>query len=159
DRLAEDQPAELGAQVVAERRRLRHDGAATPSEAEDIAGAGAGAAGEAAIGTTGRSGPRLGITRPEGGGPARACPVPAGGRADPAPLGGDRGAPFRAVPAAQRDAVHLLDDLAPADAGVVGAEADLSRLRRVGDDAHLGAAEVVVEEVLEPHPGDRQQPP
>src|SRR5256714_13940912 len=55
--------------------------------------------------------------------------------------------------------VHLLDDLAPADAGVVGAEGNLALLRRVRDDAHLGAAEVVVEEILEPHAGDEQEVP
>ena len=55
--------------------------------------------------------------------------------------------------------VHLLDDVAPADAGVVGAEADLAFLRGVGDDALLGAAEVVVEQVLEPHAGDEEEVP
>src|SRR5262249_52649690 len=58
-----------------------------------------------------------------------------------------------------RGHLHLLDDLAPADAGVVGAEADLALLRRVRDDAHLGAAEVVVEKILEPHPGDEKHIP
>src|ERR1700679_2668732 len=55
--------------------------------------------------------------------------------------------------------VHLLDDVAPAYAGVVGAEADLTLLCGVGDDALLGAAEVVVEEVLEPHAGDEEEIP
>ena len=55
--------------------------------------------------------------------------------------------------------VHLLDDVAPAHAGVVGAEADLAFLRGVGDDALLGAAEVVVEEILEPHAGDEEEVP
>ena len=55
--------------------------------------------------------------------------------------------------------VHLLDDLPPADAGVVGAEGDLAHLRRVRDDAHLGAAEVVGPEILEPHAGDEQHQP
>jgi len=55
--------------------------------------------------------------------------------------------------------VHLLDDVAPPYAGVVGAEADLAFLRGVGDDALLGAAEVVVEEVLEPHSGDEEEVP
>ena len=55
--------------------------------------------------------------------------------------------------------VHLLDDVPPADAGVVGAEADLAFLRGVGDDALLGAAEVVVEEILEPHAGDEEEVP
>ena len=55
--------------------------------------------------------------------------------------------------------MHLLDDVAPAHARVVGAEADLAFLRGVGDDALLGAAEVVVEEVLEPHAGDEEEVP
>ena len=55
--------------------------------------------------------------------------------------------------------LHLLDDVPPADAGVVGAEADLAHLRAVRDDAHLGAAEVVVEEILEPHAGDEEHAP
>ena len=55
--------------------------------------------------------------------------------------------------------VHLLDDVAPADAGVVGAEADFAFLRGVGDDALLGAAEVVVEQILEPHAGDEEEVP
>ena len=45
------------------------------------------------------------------------------------------------------------------DLGVVGAEADLTFLRGVGDDALLGAAEVGVEEILEPHAGDEQEIP
>ena len=55
--------------------------------------------------------------------------------------------------------VHLLDDVAPADAGVIGAEADLALLRGVGNDALLGAAEVVVEQILEPHAGDEEEVP
>ena len=55
--------------------------------------------------------------------------------------------------------VHLLDDVAPAHAGVVGAEGDFAFLRGVRDDALLGAAEVVVEEILEPHAGDEEEVP
>ena len=55
--------------------------------------------------------------------------------------------------------VHLLDDVAPAYAGVVGAEGDFAFLRGVGNDALLGAAEVVIEEVLEPHAGDEEEVP
>ena len=55
--------------------------------------------------------------------------------------------------------VHLLDDVAPAHAGVVRAEADLAFLRGVGNDALLGAAEVVVEQILEPHAGDEEEVP
>src|SRR5450759_1829039 len=43
----------------------------------------------------------------------------------------------------RRRLVHPLDDVAPARAGVVRAEGDLTHLRRVGDDAHLGATEIV----------------
>src|SRR5438067_610070 len=55
--------------------------------------------------------------------------------------------------------VHLRDDIAPAHAGVLRAEGDLAFLRGVRDDALLGAAEVVVEEVLEPHAGDEEEVP
>src|SRR5947209_19815521 len=55
--------------------------------------------------------------------------------------------------------MHLLDDVAPAHARVVSTEADLALLGRVGDNALLGAAEVVVEEILEPHAGDEQEVP
>ena len=64
------------------------------------------------------------------------------------------------VPLGERGGhVHLLDDVAPADAGVVGAEGDLAFLRGVGNDALLGAAEIVVEQILEPHAGDEQEVP
>ncbi len=55
--------------------------------------------------------------------------------------------------------VHVLDDFAPADARVIGAEADLALLRGIGNDAHLGAAEVVIKQVLEPHAGDEEEVP
>src|ERR1700687_1888714 len=55
--------------------------------------------------------------------------------------------------------VHVLDDFAPAHAGVVRAEGDFTLLRGVGNDAHLGAAEVVVKEILEPHTGDEEEVP
>ncbi len=64
------------------------------------------------------------------------------------------------VPLGQsRGHVHLLDDVAPAHAGVVRAEADFAFLRGVGNDALLGAAEVVVEQILEPHAGDEEEVP
>ncbi len=64
------------------------------------------------------------------------------------------------VPLGERGShVHLLDDVAPSHAGVVGAEADLAFLRGVRDDALLGAAEVVVEQILEPHSRDKQEVP
>src|SRR5690348_15468497 len=46
--------------------------------------------------------------------------------------------------------VHLLDDFPPPDTRIVRAEGDLSHLGRVRDDAHLGAPEVVIEQILEP---------
>src|SRR5581483_10815147 len=55
--------------------------------------------------------------------------------------------------------VHVLDDVSPADSGVVGTEADFAFLSSVRDDAHLRAAEVVVKEILEPHTGDEQEVP
>src|SRR5271167_2300392 len=55
--------------------------------------------------------------------------------------------------------VHVLDDLAPAYARVVSAEGDFALLRGVGNDAHFGAAEVVVEKILEPHAGDEEEVP
>src|SRR5262245_54194449 len=55
----------------------------------------------------------------------------------------DRMTSTRAVPLRDaRRGLHLLDDLTPPDPGVVGAEADLTHLRAVRDDAHLRAAEV-----------------
>src|ERR1700686_597134 len=55
--------------------------------------------------------------------------------------------------------VHLPDDVPPADAGVVRAEGNLALLRGVRNDAHLGAAEVVVEQILEPHARDEEEVP
>src|SRR4030095_14848923 len=55
--------------------------------------------------------------------------------------------------------VHVLDDLAPPHAGVVSAEGDLAFLGRVRNDAHLSAAEIVVEEILEPHASDEKEVP
>src|SRR5438309_1187589 len=59
------------------------------------------------------------------------------------------------IPLSERGShVHLLDDVSPAHTGVVRAEADLAFLRSVRNDALLGATEVVIEQVLEPHAGD-----
>ena len=58
-----------------------------------------------------------------------------------------------------RRVVHLLDDVPPADSGVVGAERDLAHLRGVRNDAHFGTAEIVSPEILEPHAGDEQYEP
>src|ERR1700688_2160396 len=55
--------------------------------------------------------------------------------------------------------VHVLDDLPPADAGVICAEGDFALLRGIRNDAHLRAAEIVVEQILEPHAGDEQEIP
>src|SRR5207245_10089437 len=55
--------------------------------------------------------------------------------------------------------VHVFDDLAPAHARVVGAEADFTLLGGVGDNAHFGAAEMVVEKILEPHASDKEEVP
>src|SRR5258705_12102035 len=55
--------------------------------------------------------------------------------------------------------VHVLDDFAPAYAGVVRAEGNFTLLRGVRDDAHFGAAEVVVEKILEPHASDEEEVP
>ena len=55
--------------------------------------------------------------------------------------------------------VHVLDDFPPADARVVRAEGNFTLLRGVRDDAHFRAAEIVVEQILEPHAGDEQEVP
>src|SRR5262245_32960322 len=55
--------------------------------------------------------------------------------------------------------VHILNDLAPADAGVVGTEGNFALLCGIRNDAHFGAAEIVVEKILEPHAGDEQEVP
>src|SRR6266699_6962137 len=58
-----------------------------------------------------------------------------------------------------RGLVHVLDNLPPADASVVGAETDLAFLCAVGNHAHLCAAEVVVEKILKPHAFHTQDAP
>src|SRR5262249_19246255 len=55
--------------------------------------------------------------------------------------------------------LYVFFDLASAATGVVGAEADFALLGGVRNDAHFGAAEIVVEQVLEPHAGDKQKVP
>src|SRR2546423_2470984 len=55
--------------------------------------------------------------------------------------------------------VHVLNDFAPAYAGVIGAEGDFALLRRIRNDAHFGAAEIVIEKILEPHAGDEEEVP
>jgi len=68
--------------------------------------------------------------------------------ADLLAAGEDLMTPVLLIPLGERGGhVHLLDDVAPAHARVVSAEADLAFLRRIRDDALLSAAEVVVEQV------------
>ena len=68
--------------------------------------------------------------------------------------------PVSAVPLRHgRILVHVFDNLAPANAGVVSAERNLPLLRSIGDDAHFRTAEVIVEEVLKPHSGNEQEIP
>ena len=59
----------------------------------------------------------------------------------------------------RRILVHVLNDVPPSDARVVSTEGDFTLLSSVRDDAHLGATEVVVEKILEPHAGDEQEIP
>src|SRR5437763_10388473 len=47
--------------------------------------------------------------------------------------------------------VHLLNNVAPAHTGVIGAEANLAFLRGVRNYALLGAPQIVVLQCLEPH--------
>src|SRR6478672_1911484 len=58
-----------------------------------------------------------------------------------------------------RGLVHVLDDLPPADSGGVRAEGNFTQLRRIRNDAHLGASEVIVEQILEPHSSNEQEVP
>src|SRR6266705_1112091 len=68
--------------------------------------------------------------------------------------------PILFVPLGQsRSHMHLLDDLTPAHTGVVRTERDLTFLSRIRDDALLGAAEVIVEQILKPHSCYEQEVP
>src|SRR6185503_2671877 len=58
-----------------------------------------------------------------------------------------------------RGLVHVLDDLTPANAGVVSAEGNLAFLSAVRNHAHLSATEVVIKEILEPHSLDAEHAP
>src|SRR4026208_2502417 len=72
------------------------------------------------------------------------------------PRGGRRGGGW-CVPGGERPRhMHLLEDVPPADAGVVGAERDLTLLRAVRNDAHLRAAGGGGDEILGPHAGAGQ---
>src|SRR5260370_39523012 len=55
--------------------------------------------------------------------------------------------------------VHVLDDFPPADARVVGTEGNFTELSCIGNDAHLGSPEVVIEKVLEPHSRNQEEIP
>src|SRR5262249_47397396 len=79
---------------------------------------------------------------------------------DVLPLGVDLMLAVRAVPLRDgRVLMHILDNLPPADAGVVSTKGNFALLRGIRDDAHLGAAEVVVEQVLEPHSSNEEEVP
>src|SRR5438270_7041892 len=55
--------------------------------------------------------------------------------------------------------MHMLNDVAPADAGIVGAETNLAFLSSIRNYAHLRTTEVVIEKILEPHPSDEKKIP
>src|SRR5688500_2373569 len=55
--------------------------------------------------------------------------------------------------------LHVLNDISPTYAGVVSTERNLTLLGTVGNNAHLGPAEVVVEQVLKPHSSNEQEVP
>src|SRR5258707_10389489 len=55
--------------------------------------------------------------------------------------------------------VHVLNYVAPTDSSIVSAKANFTFLRSVGNNAHLGAPEVVIEQILKPHSRDKQEVP
>ena len=55
--------------------------------------------------------------------------------------------------------VHVFNDISPADASVISAETNLAFLSAIRDDAHLSAAEIVVEQILKPHPRNEKKIP
>src|SRR5580700_5885871 len=68
--------------------------------------------------------------------------------------------PVLLVPLGKRGRhVHLLNDVPPAHARVVRAERNLAFLRGIRNNALLGPPEVVVEQILKPHPCDEQEVP
>src|SRR2546427_7438694 len=76
------------------------------------------------------------------------------------PTGKDFVPPVLLVPLGERCGhVHLLDDVPPSHAGVVGAERNLAFLCGIRNDALLRPPEIVVEQILEPHAGDEQEVP
>src|SRR5260370_30700719 len=68
--------------------------------------------------------------------------------------------PMLFVPLRKRSRhVHLLDNVPPAHTRVVGAERNLAFLRGVRNNALLRPPEIVVEQILKPHPGNEQEVP
>src|SRR5262249_46336319 len=68
--------------------------------------------------------------------------------------------PVLFIPPGQRGRhVHFFNYVTPANAGVVGAEGYFALLGRVWDDALLGASEIVIEKILEPHSRNEQEIP
>ena len=68
--------------------------------------------------------------------------------------------PVLVVPFRERGChVHLLDDVAPAHTGVVGTEGNFTFLRGIRNNALLCAPEIVIEQILEPHAGNKQEVP
>src|SRR6185312_10189204 len=131
----------------------------TQPRATTARGSAASARAEGALSANDREVPRPPLLAGEGA-LAHGERVGVGGQGEVLVLGVDGVAAVGAVPLGDGGVgLHLLEDVPPAGAGVVGAEADLPELGAVGDDAHLGAAEVVVEEVLEPHAGDEEGAP
>ena len=55
--------------------------------------------------------------------------------------------------------VHVLNDVSPTYAGVIGTERDLTLLSAIRNNAHLRTAEVIVEQVLEPHSSNEKKIP
>ena len=55
--------------------------------------------------------------------------------------------------------MHLLNDVAPSHTRVVGAEGNFAFLRGIRNDALLGSPEIVIEQILKPHPGNKQEVP
>src|SRR5208283_3722663 len=55
--------------------------------------------------------------------------------------------------------VHLLNDVPPPHPGVVSAERNLPLLRRIRDNALLRPPEIIVKQILKPHPRNKQKVP
>src|SRR5258708_30790394 len=55
--------------------------------------------------------------------------------------------------------VHVLNYVAPTNSSIVSAKANFTFLSSVGNNAHLGAPEVVIEQILKPHSRHKQEVP